>query len=200
MLILAGLSLLAVTPSAVGATTCGCSGAACSTSSTCADGCWAVCGSGGCASGCAENQIAGAAVNLTLKGAPPSDVAQLVSQQIGARFAFIPSNPSEPMTIELKDVSASQLVKVFGAFGGAGLARPREGKQGGKQLEVSLRAKNISTAELAQLLTDLAGEEVSFHPADPSERVSLEMKDLSTRDLKKALAGYGKIDTPSPSK
>ncbi len=142
----------------------------------------------------------GAAVNLSLKAVPASEVSRLVSQQAGVRFAFIPSDPSEPMTVELKDVSATQLVEVFGAFGGAGLARPREGKQGVKQLEITLRAKSISTGDLAQLLADLAGDEVSFQPADRSERVSLEIKDLSIRDLQKALTGYGKIDVPTPAK
>lgn len=199
LFVAACMGVLLASAGIVEATTCGCSGAACSTSSTCADGCWAVCGSGGCASGCAENQIATAAVNLSLKGVAAEDVAALISQQIGARFAFIPSDPRDPITVELKDVYAPQLVKVFGAFGGAGLARPVEGKHG-KAVVLTLRAKNITTGELARMLADLAGDELSFTPANPEERVALEVKDVSARDLKKALTAYGKIEAPSRSK
>jgi hypothetical protein len=180
------------------AATCGCSGASCSTSSTCADGCFAVCASGGCASGCAENQIAANSVNLTISGTSAPEISALVSQQLGRRFAFVPSDPKAPITVELKNMPATDLVKVFGAFGGAGLARSSE-KAGPGSSRVDLRAKKITAAEVAQLLAAVAGDEIVFEPAQPEELVSLEVKNLSSKDLKRALTPYGKVELLSPT-
>lgn len=196
---LLAIALLAA-PGVSQAATCGCSGAGCSTSSTCADGCFAVCASGGCASGCAENQIAlgGASVNLSIKGTSAAEISQTISQQLGSRFAFLPSDPGSPITVDLKNVPATDLVKVFGAFGGAGLARVSE-KKSGSQSRIDLRAKNVTAGDLAQLLAAVAGDELVFQPSQPDERVSLEVKNLSPRDLRKAFAGYGKVELLSPA-
>lgn len=213
--------LLAVAPSAFAAC-CSCSApdGSCNVNLCCPGGCSAICGSGGkCSGSCSggseeptpdqkglrtapgEMGVAPSVrdplaerVSLEIVNITADEVSALISNLAGRHFTFVPSIPGELFSINTNDFPVGELITALAEHGAVGSV-PRRAAFADVQLNdrVSLEAKGISGAALAEMVKSLSNGRAVLVPEDPSTVINLEVKNLQLGELLEQIALFGDV-------
>lgn len=179
---------------------CECSGSGCTAKAdSCPDGCYAVCGSGGCSAGCVGGGGGGqfpikGAINFAVQGVSASELRDRLSDQLGGKqLLFVASDPTAPFSVELRQVSPKDILNALSKHGAVALVEGTTVGKGDKRsgnpldLRLSLRAEEIEAETVVKLLRDLLGNSGTIRAENPTGRISLDLQGASLRNLQGVL-------------
>lgn len=222
LFVLGFLVLLALTPSAF-AECCSCNApdGSCNASVCCANGCSAICGTGGkCSASCSggggggwtpeqpglraapgETQVSprtpdrlSEKVSLEVVSITAEEVSALVSRLAGREISFVPNTPGELFSINTTNFPAGELISALAEHGAVGSV-PRRMRFADVQLNdrVSLEAKGVSGAGLAEIVAALTDGRAVLVPTDAAAVINLEVKGLRLGELLQQIALFGDV-------
>jgi hypothetical protein len=180
----------------------------CSTSITCAKGCWATCASGGaCSSGCGGSDggdidfqnyssTTGRAEPFSwgAKEESPAALSQRVSEHFGVPFAYTPNDPRETLNADLKELSLADL-RHFLAQRGAVATADRDPAarwdpaQASPAIRYTVRADNAQLVRIGEVLSRVSSGAFSLAPREPQGRMTVDIKGVTAADLSQIFAG-----------
>lgn len=160
----------------------------CSASATCEGGCYAACGSN-CSAGCVDiqqvSQVDAPTMTYSAKAVSAAELQAAVSDALGARFLFLPKKVNDQLTVEFREVPAADLLQALAKIGAVAVVEERgrgaQDKPGAAR--VSLRAENVDSAVVADLLRQIFGEAAAVKSAQPGTPVTLDLKNMTLRAL-----------------
>lgn len=216
------LVLLTFAPSAI-AECCSCNApdGSCNASVCCPGGCSAICGSGGkCSSSCSgggsgtpteqhrpelrtapgelrvdpAHEPLAERVSLQVISITAEDVSTLISDLAGREITFVPSIPGELFSINTNNFPVGELISALAEHGAVGSV-PRRMRFAEVQLNdrVSLEAKGVSGATLAEMVASLTNGRAVLVPTDTAAVINLEVKNLRLGELLRQIATFGDI-------
>jgi hypothetical protein len=189
--LLAGLLLL-ISSSVALACACSAGDGSCSASTNCAGGCFAICGSGGCTSGCSggPRQVA-PTLSFSGQGVSASDLQQRISDDLGVQLIFAAKKADDHFTVDIENASASDLMTGLAKIGAAAMLDrkigPEEKADHPFDQRFSLKAENVPTATVSLLLGQIFGDSVNVKNADPKGMVSLDLESVTLKELRTEL-------------
>jgi hypothetical protein len=189
-LILAGVLLL-VSTSAVLACACTAGDGSCSASTNCPGGCFAICGGGGCSSGCsgAPRQIA--TFSFSGQNVSASELQQRISDEVGVQFIFAAKKTDDHFTVDVENASASDLLTGLAKIGAAAMLDRKTGPEDKADSpfsrRFSLKAEKVPSETVSLLLGQIFGESVSIKNADPKGMLSLDLESVTLNELRTEL-------------
>jgi hypothetical protein len=223
LFVLGFLVLLAMAPAAFAeCCSCKAPDGSCNASVCCSNGCSAICGSGGkCSASCSGGGLGDItpAQPTPLRTAPgemrvapgPSDpiservslqvvnitaeeVSALVSNLAEREITFVPSTPDERFSINTNDFPVGELVSALAEHGAVGSV-PRRMSIADVQLNdrVSLEAKGVSGATLAEMVASLTNGRAVLVPTDAAGVINLEVKNLRLGEFLHQIAIFGDV-------
>lgn len=201
ILMLAG-ALLLVTNSAALACACTAPDGSCSASTHCAGGCYAICGSGGCSSGCSGPMANSPTISFSGQGVSPADLQQRLSDELGVHFVFAAKKVDDQFTVDIENASVEDLMVGLSKIGATAVLNrrgPEEKADRPFARRFSLKAENVPTEAVSRVLSEIFGDSVSIRMADPNGTVSLDLENVTLADIRGVLpriAGI-KLETPA---
>jgi hypothetical protein len=128
-------------------------------------------------------------------GLAAAELSQLISDQLKASFVYVSSDAQEALTVDIKQLSASDLRKVLSKRGAVVIAR-RESLQGIDRAALlstrfTLSAESAETGTIAEALQRISIGRIELAPRDSRTRLSLDVKDVDLAMLAKMLSGVG---------
>lgn len=178
---------------------CSCSGAGCTaTADTCPDGCYAVCGSGGCSAGCVGGggpRVKGT-INLSVQGISATELQERLGDSLGKqKLLFISSDPAAPFSVEFRQMGPQDVLKALSKHGAVALLDSTPGDKGARPFArpLSLMAEEIEAGIVARLLQDVLGAGAVVQADDPTSPVSLDLRGATVRDLQSVLWKIARI-------
>jgi hypothetical protein len=127
------------------------------------------------------------AVTLQFDAASSLSIAPYVSNDVGARFAFVPRQVEDAVNVDVKRFPVDELVDLLGHRGGAAVA------SGG---EIYLTARDLSSADLSRLLSEALGVTVEFGALDSHQSISLQVKATPVEEFLRILTRHGVVSFP----
>lgn len=215
-------AVVAVAPAALGED-CSCTApdGSCNASISCSAGCIAICGSGGkCSASCSggggggwtpeqpgalratgEQQAApgdrnplSERVSLDVINISAEEVSALISNLAGREITFVPNVVDERFTIRSKNFTVGELISALAEHGAIG-SLPRRAAFAEVRLNdpITVEAKGVTGATLAEMVAALTGGRVVLVPSDPESLLNLQVKNLRLGQLLEQLALFGEV-------
>ena len=133
-------------------------------------------------------------VTYASRGVSAAELQEVLSAQLGSRVVFAASKADDLFTVDLSEVSGTDLLSGLSKLGAVAIQDRRDiernEKAGGAPLDVrvSFKAEKVQAATVARLLQGLLGEKAALQVADPSSLVTLDVEQASVRELRAVLA------------
>lgn len=190
-------ALFLISSSAALACSCSSADGSCSASTHCVGGCYAVCGSGGCTSGCSGGALQNA-ITFSGQGISPSELQQRISDESGLRFIFAAKKVDDSLTVDIENASAKDLMAGLGKIGAAAVLHRSANADEKAALPMarpfSLKANSVPAETVSRLLSQMFGDAFTFTPKDPKGIVSLDLENVTLGDIRNALPKMAGIE------
>ncbi len=200
--VLIGLWTLLALPGLVRAWDCSCTApdGSCSAQVSCTNGCYATCGST-CMAGCSNSRGPGggpqspsknlAPISLEVESLGAEDLSAVLSKQLGARVAY--ASP-QPLNLDIHGLGVEDVLNVLSKSGAVAIlhsAGDAEPARIGPGAMLSLRANEVPGSAVAEVLSRVSGGAILFSPDDAQQTISLDLKELTAREVVRILSSLG---------
>lgn len=174
----------------------------CSADVSCAGGCWAVCGPP-CSAGCSGSGSGpgGGARNpaklsllfsLEQEAITGEDLAKLLSEQSGLRFAYVSPGP---LSLDISGIPYEDLLPVLARNGVVAVVHDDDlgSPKTLAEARFSFRADSAPASTVAEALAEISGGAVEFIPRSRDQQISVDLKRVSALDLVQIFSGMGRV-------